>query len=112
MQAVAIAELRRPDVAVLDIGMKNMNGIEAASRISRSSPGTAILMLTVHSHPNYVERAIHAGARGYLLKESLDDEELTRAVHAIRQGENYFSAAVANTARSLVRLREDSPEAL
>ncbi len=112
VQAVAIAELRRPDVAVLDIGMKNMNGIEAASRIARSSPGTAILMLTVHSHPNYVERAIHAGARGYLLKESLDDEELTRAVHAIRQGENYFSAAVANTARSLVRLREDSPEAL
>ncbi len=112
MQAVALAERQRPDVAVLDIGMKNMNGIEAAARILQSSPATAILMLTVHSHPRYVERAIHAGARGYLLKESLDDEELTKAVHAVRDGGNYFSPEIAKAGVDLLRLRENPPNAL
>ncbi len=91
VEAVAMAERRRPQVAVLDIGMKNMNGIEAASRISQCSPETAILMVTVHNNRRYVERAVKAGARGYLLKDALDDEELTRAVHTVLNGDSYFS---------------------
>jgi two-component system, NarL family, response regulator NreC len=95
-EAVDMAERQRPEVAVLDIGMKRMNGIEAAARISKCSPRTAILMLTVHNHPPYVTRAIVAGARGYLLKDSLDDEELTRAVIAVWNGGSYFSPSVAS----------------
>ncbi len=94
-EAVALAERQHPDVAVLDIGMKKMNGIEAAARISQCSPQTGILMVTVHNHLPYVKRAISAGARGYLLKDSLEDEEFTRAVKAVSKGERYFSRAVA-----------------
>jgi two-component system, NarL family, response regulator NreC len=101
-EAVAMAERQHPDVAVLDIGMKRMNGIEAAARISQCSPGTAILMLTVHDHSPYIKRAIVAGARGYLLKDSLDDQQLTRAVNAVRSGGRYFSPAVANAARDFI----------
>jgi two-component system, NarL family, response regulator NreC len=97
LEAVAMAERQHPEVAILDIGMKNMNGVEAAARISRRSPQTAILMVTVHNHPPYVKRAVGAGARGYLLKDSLDDEELTQAVHAVRNGGSYFSPAVAKS---------------
>ncbi|MBZ5582868.1 MAG: response regulator transcription factor [Acidobacteriia bacterium] len=93
-QAVELAERSRPDVAVVDIGMKGMNGIEATVRILRRSPETAVLMLTVYKQESYVTRAVQAGARGYLLKESLEEEELVRAIRTVREGGRFFSAAV------------------
>ncbi len=93
-EAVELAEKHRPDVALMDIGMKGMNGIEATAQLLLRSPKTAVLMLTVHGSEHYVLRAVNAGARGYLLKDSVE-EELMPAIQLARKGERYFSPAVA-----------------
>src|SRR6202167_1045046 len=69
-QAVEQADATSPDVAVLDIAMPNLNGIEAAQRIVSQRPSTSIIILSMHSDEGYVLRALKAGAKGYLLKDS------------------------------------------
>ena len=93
-EAVALAGSLLPDVIVMDIGMPNLNGIEAAHRITESSPNIAIVMLSMHSDEAYVLRALKAGARAYLLKDSAE-EDLTRAIEAVRDGKSFFSPAVS-----------------
>src|SRR5579872_3223840 len=66
-QAVEQAENSQPDVAVLDITMPNLSGIEAAQRITATSPQIAVIVLSMHSDEGYVLRALRAGAKGYLL---------------------------------------------
>ena len=83
-----------PDVAVLDIGMPLLNGIEATRQIVRRMPGVRILILSMHSDQAYVTQAVQAGARGYLLKESAGDE-LIAAITAVAAGKSFFSPAVA-----------------
>ncbi len=100
-KAVELAERLVPDVAVLDIGMKKLNGLEAAAHISLRCPHTAILMLTVYGGPQYVVRAVQAGARGYLLKESLEDEDLVCAIRTVHTGGRFFSPAVAGIASAV-----------
>src|SRR5690349_1947121 len=78
-EAVSLVESLKPDVAVLDISMPNMNGIEAARQIAGKQQGVSIVVLSMHSDEGYVLRALKAGARGYLLKESPD----TDFIHAI-----------------------------
>jgi two-component system, NarL family, response regulator NreC len=102
-EAVELAERHSPDVAVLDIGMQKMNGLKAAARISVCSPRTAILMLTVYNDNYYAARAVKAGARGYLLKESLDGDELVRAIRTLQGGGYYFSPEVAEAALAVTR---------
>ena len=93
LQAVAEARSLKPDVVVMDIGMPNLNGIEAARKIKELQPDAAIVMLSMHSDEGYVLRALRAGARGYLLKDSAEGD-LVRAVHAVSEGKSYFSPAV------------------
>lgn len=93
--AVELAKRYHPDVAVVDIGMKEMNGIEATAHLRRDTPETAVLILTVHFNERFVVRAIEAGARGYLLKDCLDEEEFVLAIHTLRAGGRFFSSAVA-----------------
>ena len=83
-----------PDVAVLDIGMPLLNGIEATRQIIRRAPAVRILILSMHSDQAYVTQAVQAGARGYLLKESAGSE-LIAAIVAIAAGKSFFSPAVA-----------------
>lgn len=83
-----------PDVAVLDIGMPLLNGIEATRQIVRRAPNVRILILSMHSDQAYVTQAVQAGARGYLLKESAGSE-LIAAIGAVAAGKTYFSPAVA-----------------
>ena len=64
-----LASEHQPDIAVIDIGMKELNGIEATSQILRHSPKTAVLILSMHSDERYVMRALKAGARGYIFQE-------------------------------------------
>src|SRR5208283_1233081 len=64
-QAVDLARSLKPDVVVMDIGMPNLNGIEAARQIGEMGPGAAVVMLSMHSDESYVLRALSAGARGY-----------------------------------------------
>jgi two-component system response regulator NreC len=91
-QAVAAAETSRPDLAVLDIGMPVMNGIEAARQIS--ALGVSVVMLSMHSDETYVLRALKAGALGYILKESAESDILA-AVQAVAAGKAYFSPTVS-----------------
>lgn len=94
IEAVEAAREHKPDVAVVDVAMKELNGIEATAQILKHSPHTAVLMLSMHSDERYVLRAVKAGARGYLLKNSAGDE-LVQAIHAVQKGLAFFSPAVA-----------------
>ena len=93
--AVELTRQLSPQVAVVDIGMGKMNGIDATAQLLRYSPETAVIIVTVHNQRHFVLRAIEAGARGYLLKDSLDEEELVQAIHTVTAGGRYFSAAIA-----------------
>lgn len=84
----------KPDVAVLDIAMPNLNGIEACLQITQANPAIAIVILSMHSDESYVLRALKAGARAYLLKDSAESD-LVRAIHAVAEGKSFFSPAVS-----------------
>jgi two-component system response regulator NreC len=83
-----------PDIAVLDIGMPLLNGIEATRQIVRRVPAVRILILSMHSDEAYITQALQAGAKGYLLKDSADTD-LIRAVADLAGGRSFFSPAVA-----------------
>jgi two-component system, NarL family, response regulator NreC len=92
-EAVAMAESLKPDVAVMDIGMPTLNGIEAAHQVREKLPETQIVMLSMHSDEGYVLRALKAGAKAYLLKDSAETD-LARAIRAAAEGKSFFSPAV------------------
>jgi two-component system, NarL family, response regulator NreC len=93
-EAVEICEKLKPDVLVLDIAMPNLNGIEAARQISAKLPHTAIVILSMHSDESYVLRALKAGARAYLLKDSAE-ADLINAIRAVSEGKAFFSPAIS-----------------
>jgi two-component system response regulator NreC len=93
-EAVELAAKEKPDVAVLDIGMPTLNGIEAARRIVEKNSGTAVVILSMHSDESYVLRTLKAGARGYLLKDA-PESDLINAIHAVHQGKAFFSPAIS-----------------
>ena len=93
-QAVEKALAARPDVAVLDIAMPNLSGIEAAQRVSAQLPQTAIIILSMHSDEGYVLRALKAGARGYLLKDSAESD-LIHAIKVVSDGKAFFSPEIS-----------------
>jgi DNA-binding NarL/FixJ family response regulator len=92
-EAVALAKTLKPEVVVMDIGMPNLNGIEAALQMTQHNPELAVVMLSMHSDESYVLRALKAGARGYLLKDSAE-ADLIKAVHVVAGGKSFFSPAV------------------
>lgn len=93
-EAVRQAEELKPDVAVIDIGMPLLNGIEATRQVVKRSPSTRVLVLTMHSDEAYVNQILKAGATGYLLKDSAD-VDLIEAVSVVSRGKSFFSPAVA-----------------
>jgi len=93
-EAVALAEQHRPDVVVMDIAMPTLNGIEAARQIGAALPQTAIVILSMHSDEAYVLKALKAGARAYLLKDSAE-HDLINAVKAVSDGKAFFSPAIS-----------------
>ena len=92
-EAVSLTKSLRPDVVVMDVGMPNLSGIEAARQITQAQPEIALVMLSMHSDESYVLRALRAGAKGYLLKDSAESD-LILAVHAVAAGKSFFSPAV------------------
>jgi DNA-binding NarL/FixJ family response regulator len=92
--AVKMAGEMQPDLVIMDIGMPNLNGIEATAQIVKRNPGIGVIILSVHSDEEYLVRALTAGAKGYLLKESAD-VDLLRAVQAVAQKKSFFSPTVA-----------------
>jgi DNA-binding NarL/FixJ family response regulator len=93
-EAVRLAQEKHPDVAIMDIAMPGLNGIEATRCIQETCEGTAVVILSMHYDESYVVRALRAGARGYLLKDSLKTD-LLAAVRAVVQGQSHFSPKVS-----------------
>ena len=93
-EAVRLAETHKPDVAIVDVAMPLLNGIETTRQISRKSPTTRVLVLSMHADEAYVTQILQAGATGYLLKDSAD-VDLIQAVAAVAKGTSFFSPAIA-----------------
>jgi len=93
-EAVEAAAAVCPDVVVIDIGMPNLNGIEAARRITEKRPETGVVILSMHADESYVLRALKSGARGYLLKDS-PEEDLISSIRAVHQGKAFFSPEIS-----------------
>jgi DNA-binding NarL/FixJ family response regulator len=94
-EAVRLARLH-PDLAIIDISMPVVNGIEATRRIRETSPSTRVLILSAHALAHHVDQALRAGAEGYVLKGS-SGPELLKAVRAITEGKRYLSASLARS---------------
>jgi len=93
-ETVAMAKSLKPEVVVMDIGMPSLNGIEAALQITQANPDICVVMLSMHADESYVLRALKAGAKGYLLKDSAESD-LIKAVHVVAEGKSFFSPAVS-----------------
>jgi DNA-binding NarL/FixJ family response regulator len=94
-EAVELAERLKPEVVVMDVSMPELNGIEATRRLAASTPHSRVLALSMHKDSVYVREILRAGARGYLLKDSVADD-LVSAVRAVASGEGYISPRVSN----------------
>jgi two-component system response regulator NreC len=84
----------KPDVAVLDVAMPLLNGIDATQQIAKKVPETKVLVLSMHSDEAYVTRALQAGATGYMLKDSAG-KDLLKGIASVAAGQAYFSPAIA-----------------
>ena len=93
-EAVRQAEQLKPDIAILDVAMPLLNGVEATRQIVKHVPGVRVLVLSMHADEAYVTQILQAGAAGYLLKDSAD-VDLLQAVTAIAEGKSFFSPAIA-----------------
>lgn len=94
-EALDTAAKLSPDVVVMDVAMPELNGIEATRRMGEAAPRTRVLALSMHKDSVYVREILRAGARGYLLKDAVD-EDLIAAVRAVARGEGYLSPGVAD----------------
>jgi DNA-binding NarL/FixJ family response regulator len=92
-EVVRLAEGEQPDVVVMDIGMPNLNGIEAARRIVGNRARTGVIILSMHSDEGYVVRSLKAGVRAYLLKDSAE-ADLIAAIRTVSAGGSFFSPAI------------------
>jgi DNA-binding NarL/FixJ family response regulator len=100
-EAIAAVDHHEPDMAIVDIGLPRLNGIEATRRIKAKHPQVSVIVLTVHDEDQYVFALLEAGAAGYLLKD-VEGQELVRAVEAVHAGESVLHPSI--THKVLARL--------
>lgn len=93
-EAIRLAEQEKPDVAIIDVAMPLLNGVETTRQIMKRAPAVRVLVLSMYADEAYVTEMLEAGARGYILKDSAD-VDLFQAVSAVAQGKTFFSPAVA-----------------
>lgn len=105
-EAVQLAGKSHPDLAILDVAMPVLNGLEATTRLRQQFPALQVLVLSMHANEEYVQQAFRAGAAGYLLKKSAV-AELEAALRAVQSGKNYLSPALAQ--RIVVPQPSDEP---
>ena len=107
-EAVKLANELKPDVAVVDIAMPKLNGIEATKRIKEVCPNTAVLIVSAYDDEPYVINAIEAGASGYLLK-SIRVRELSAAIRAVHRDEMIFDSSAARKVFDSMTVSKDKP---
>jgi two-component system, NarL family, response regulator NreC len=93
-EAVKLVAEHRPDLVIIDIAMPSLNGIDAASQMIKQSPDTAVMILSMYADEDYILRALTAGVKGYLLKDTVESD-LLPALEAVSRGRHFFSGAIA-----------------
>jgi DNA-binding NarL/FixJ family response regulator len=93
-EALCLIQAQRPDVVLMDITMPGLNGLETTARVASEFPQVGVIILSMHADEEYVLRALHVGAAGYLLKDA-NIAELERAITTVANGETYFSPAIS-----------------
>jgi DNA-binding NarL/FixJ family response regulator len=106
VEAVAEASSHCPDVAVIDISMPLMDGMEATRQIRERCPLTRVMMLSIFDSPEYVQRALEVGALGFVLKDTVG-EDLLAAIRALFKGGRYFSQKIADMAEKFMKQKGD-----
>ena len=106
MEGVDKARSHRPDVAIIDISMPLMDGIEATEHIRECCGLTRVIMLSGYSEAEYIKRALEAGAKGYVLKD-IAGEQLLEAIRTVFSGKHYFSYQIAEVAEKYIPRREN-----
>jgi DNA-binding NarL/FixJ family response regulator len=108
-EALLLADEHEPDVVLMDIAMKGLNGIEATSRLIQKRPKIRVLILSMHMNEEYILQALRAGAAGYLLKDA-EMSELEFAIQAVVQGKTYLSPSIAEHVVEYVRFAENQTD--
>jgi DNA-binding NarL/FixJ family response regulator len=93
VEAIEMAEHLKPKVVVMDLAMPQLDGVQATKEIVKNVPGTAVLILSMHSDDNYIRNALDAGAKGYLLKNAID-VDLVGAVKCVAEGRRYMGSGL------------------
>jgi DNA-binding NarL/FixJ family response regulator len=109
-EAVELAAATNPDLVLLDIGMPNLNGLEAARQILAANPEIAILILSMHDSDNTIREVLRAGARGYVLKSDAG-KDLVSAIDALQHQSTFFTTRVSQMVLDGYLGREARPEA-
>jgi two-component system response regulator NreC len=107
-EAIEEAHRLRPDVVIMDVSMPELNGIEGTRQICDALPLTRVIGLSMHRDSVYVREILRAGARGYLLKDS-EDDDLLRAIRSVAKGEAFISPAVADAVLTDYRRHVSNP---
>lgn len=102
------AETHHPDIAVLDISMPTLNGIEAARELARSSPQTKVILLTQHEEEQYIHEALQVGVKGYVLKSQVASD-LVHAMQQVSRGGIYLSPGVSRAVVDAYRSKSERP---
>ena len=106
--AVRLVETHQPDIAILDISMPTLNGIDAARGLSRSAPKTKVILLTQHEEEQYIHEALEAGVKGYVLKNQVAND-LIQAIRQVCRGEFYLSPGISRAVMEAYRNKSDRP---
>lgn len=108
-ETVRQAQAHNPDVAVVDIGMPMLNGLEAARELVRSCPKTKPILLTQHDEDQYVSEALQAGVKGYILKSQVAND-LLLAIQQVLRGQVYLSPGISRAVMAAYHSKSDRPE--
>ncbi len=107
-EAVRLSESLCPEIAVLDISMPTLNGIDAARQLGRACPKTKVILLTQHEEDQYIREALEAGVKGYVLKSQVASD-LVHAIHQVSRGQVYLSPGVSRAVVEAYRTKSEMP---
>jgi two-component system response regulator NreC len=107
-EAVKLIETHHPDIAIMDISMPTLNGIDAARALTRSAPKTKVILLTQHEEEQYIHEALEAGVRGYVLKNQVAND-LIQAIRLVGRGEFYLSPGISRAVMEAFRNKSERP---